>query len=466
MELRLREHPVLLGQKDKPFALMEQKRGNVFAAQSGLLGRGDAPTHHAQYVAEAQDYALEDGEDTLEVPLMWEGEQVIVTKTYRFRRGSYLIEVFHEVENKGEVTWSGRMYGQFLRTAPTESDSIYTYTGGVLSSPETPYEKIDFDDMESQDLRRNIKGGWIAMIQRHFLGAWIPPKEDTAHYYSKVLDEGRFVIGVVGNEVEVPPQSRKTLGLKLYAGPKIQKQLEAAAPGLELTVDYGLFFFMAQPFSLALQSISRLTGNWGWSLIILTLLTVSPFYLLTIRLYRHRTRAVIAAINDSRGPTEDGIELARKFREQWQSKQNRRALNWRGLAIWVAFPMLTIASYWVFVETVELRHAPFASWWNDLSGPDPTLMLPVIYLAIVLLPDLLLVRHHRWMRRWCYWGLAYFSLRFAGFAALPLAVIVFWTLMGAVRTVCILRLTKNMGADIATWLGIEVRAALTMLAQK
>jgi len=157
MELRLREHPVLLGQKDKPFALMEQKRGNVFAAQSGLLGRGDAPTHHAQYVAEAQDYALEDGEDTLEVPLMWEGEQVTVTKTYRFRRGSYLIEVFHEVENKGEVTWSGRMYGQFLRTAPTESDSIYTYTGGVLSSPETPYEKIHFDDMESQDLRRNIR---------------------------------------------------------------------------------------------------------------------------------------------------------------------------------------------------------------------------------------------------------------------------------------------------------------------
>lgn len=466
MDLRLREYPVSPGQKDEPFALMVQKRGNVFTAQSGLIGRGDAPNHHSQYVAEERDYALEDGEDTLEVPLMWEGEQVTVTKTYRFKRGSYLIQVSHEVENKGEATWSGSMYGQILRTAPNESDIINTYTGGVVSGPERLYEKVGFDDMESEDLRRDIKGGWVAMIQRHFVGAWIPHMESSAHYYTKVLDEGRFVIGAVGSIVEVPPKSKQTLEWNLYAGPKIQERLQAAGPGLELTVDYGMFFVIAQPISLALQSISRLTGNWAWSVVILTLLTVGPFYLLTIRLYRRRTRAVIAAINGSRGPREDAVELSRKFMDKWRSKKNRSALTRRGLAIWVAFPMLTMASHWVFVENVELRHAPFTWWWNDLSGPDPTLMLPVIYLSTILWPDFVLARHHRWMRRWWYLGLIYFSLGAVGLAVNPLALIISWTLIGAVRMFCILRLTQNMGAEIASWLGIEVRAALTMLAQK
>jgi YidC/Oxa1 family membrane protein insertase len=361
--------------------LLADSGAKLFMAQSGLVGKSNAPNHYALYTATKTYYELARGAEELVVELTWRGEGVTVTKRYNFKRDNYVIDVIHEVQNDTLEPWTGGAYGQFRRIAPNESrglGTIYTYTGGVVSSPEKPYEKYDFSDMEDQDLNLDIRGGWIAMIQHYFAGAWIPPSEEEYNFYSKAPSSTQFVLGVVAPGFSVNPGTSGQTAMQLYVGPKVQSRLMEAAPGLERTVDYGWLFFIAEPLYVCLEFIQGILTNWGWSIIVLTMFIKLLFYPLSNASYKSMARMrklqpKMATLKERFG--DDRQKLNQAMMEMYKKEK----INPLGgcLPIVVQIPVF-ISLYWVLLETVELRQAPFMFWLKDLSTHDPFYVLPVL----------------------------------------------------------------------------------------
>ncbi|MFT5390803.1 MAG: YidC/Oxa1 family membrane protein insertase [Gammaproteobacteria bacterium] len=377
----LLQYPVSLEEPNTPFPLLVDRGSKLFMAQSGLVGKSNAPNHYAPYTATKDYYELDDRDEELTVNLTWRGEGVTVTKRYVFKRDNYVIDVIHEVQNDTSQPWTGGAYGQFRRIAPNESrglGTIYTYTGGVVSSPDKPYEKYDFSDMEDQDLNLDIRGGWIAMIQHYFAGAWIPPAQEEYNFYSKAPSSSQFVLGMVEPGFSVAPGTRGQTAMQLYLGPKVQSRLMEAAPGLERTVDYGWLFFIAEPLYVSLQFIQGILTNWGWSIIVLTMFIKLLFYPLSNASYKSMARMrklqpKMATLKERFG--DDRQKLNQAMMEMYKKEK----INPLGgcLPIVVQIPVF-ISLYWVLLETVELRQAPFMFWLKDLSTHDPFYVLPVL----------------------------------------------------------------------------------------
>ena len=379
--LELLHYPVSVDRPDFPFRLLGDIEPDVFVAQSGLLSAAAAPNHRARFRAARREYALGNA-DELEVRLDWESDGPVgVTKVYTFRRDSYLIDVSYEVRNNADTPWAGRLYGQFLRAeVPPEGGLFrtYTYTGGVISGPEKPYEKIEFSDMAKNLLERETSGGWVAMIQHYFAGAWIPDQSATNRFYSLDPDGVRYVLGLMTPGVRVRPGESSVLRIGLYVGPKVQARMEAAAPNLKRAVDYGWLWLIAQPLFWLLDWIHGIVGNWGWSIIILTLLVKLAFFHLSAASYKSmaRMRKVqprITAIRDRYGG--DKSQMNQKMMELYREEK----INPLGgcLPIVVQIPVF-IALYWVLLESVELRQASFVFWLKDLSVYDPFFVLPLM----------------------------------------------------------------------------------------
>lgn len=376
------DYPVSVKEPDKPFRLLSTDPTNLFIAQSGLLSRASAPDHHALFTSAAERYTLAEGEDRLEVVLSWKsGDGIAVDKVYRFRRGSHLIEVEHRLVNNSEQPWSGRLYRQFQRSEPHDAGGlklIYTYTGGVISTEEEKYEKVDFSEMRSRDIKRDSAQGWAAMIQHYFLAAWVPDPEQTNHYFSKALDDGRFTLGLIAPSVSLAAGETVTLHDRLYIGPKEQHVLEDIAPGLELTVDYGIFTVFSKPLFWLLEKIHSLIGNWGWTIIVITILIKLAFYPLSAASYRsmanmRKLQPRIEKIRERCG--EDRQKMSQQMMELYKTEK----INPLGgcLPMLIQIPIF-IALYWVLIESVELRQAPFVLWINDLASKDPYYVLPLL----------------------------------------------------------------------------------------
>ena len=381
-QVSLPRYPVSIEEPDHPFVLMDDRGGLVYVAESGLVGvEAPAPNHHDVLTPERNDYQLAPGTDRLDVRLHWEDESgVRIVKVFEFARDSYEIGVRYEIDNASSLPWTGQAYGQYRRVPPADSGglgTIYTYTGAVLSSPDKPYEKIDFDDMESEDLDREVRDGWIAMIQHYFASAWIPPRSVPVRYYTKAL-QGEFRAGLIVPPLTVAPGTSGETRLKLYAGPKVQARLEAAAPGLKRTVDYGWLFFIAQPLYVALEFIHGYVVNWGWSIILLTCLIKLAFYHLSAASYRSmaRMRKLSPKIQTLRDRHSGDRQ---KMNQAMMELYKKEKINPLGgcLPIVVQIPVF-IALYWVLLETVELRQASFIFWLNDLASHDPFFVLPVL----------------------------------------------------------------------------------------
>jgi YidC/Oxa1 family membrane protein insertase len=379
--VELLDYPVTVEAPDIAFKLLDYELPDVFIAQSGLRGEGAVPDHHGKFVATAAEFTLADDSDTLEVRLQWQDSgDVRIAKVYTFERDSYVFSVSYEIENTGEESWSARMYGQFLRSLVVREGGLfrtYTYTGGVISGPEKPYEKIDFDDMSETDLKRLTDGGWVAMIQHYFAGAWVPSQEAKNYYYSKAVSDERFVIGVMTPEHTVAPGDSARIKLRLYAGPKIQKRLKVVAPNLERTVDYGWLWVIAEPLFWLLHYIHGFLGNWGWSIIVLTLLIKLAFFHLSATSYKSMARMRkmqprIVALRDRYAGDKQRMNQA------MMELYKKEKINPLGgcLPILVQIPVF-IALYWVLLESVELRQASFIWWLQDLSVHDPFFILPV-----------------------------------------------------------------------------------------
>ena len=379
----LRSYPVSNDRPDEPFRLLDDvdpKR--FFIAQSGLTGPRSAPNHHAQFEFDADFYELAAGVDTIDVPLRWRSDDGIeVIRTYRFTRDRYVVDVRVTVANQGSEAWAGALYGQLQRGEPESEGGLfrtYTYTGGILSGPEKPYEKVDFSDMASQDVDRSVTGGWVAMIQHYFAAAWVPRAEETNHYYSKSLANGRFAIGVVTPVHTVPPGETVDFSLSLYIGPKIQERMQDVAPHLERTVDYGWLWLIAEPLFWLLNWIHGFVGNWGWAIIILTLLIKLVFFQLSATSYKSMARMRklqprITALRERYSADKQRMNQA--MMELYREEK----INPLGgcLPIVVQIPVF-IALYWVLLESVELRQASFIGWLVDLSVHDPYFVLPIL----------------------------------------------------------------------------------------
>lgn len=378
----LRKYPVAVDKPDVPFRLMQDGKLRTFIAQSGLISQDTAPDHHAEFTADKTEYKLAPGQDSVSVPLHWRSQDGIeVTKIYTFHRDSYVIALEQQVANHGNAVWTGHQYTQFQRTKPGESEKtrfMYTYTGGVIYSPDKKYEKISLDDMESSDLNRSIENGWAAMIQHYFLGAWIPDPGEKDQYYTRAPKDRPYVIGMISPELSVAPGDEKRFERRLYVGPKDQDRMAKVTEGLRLTVDYGILTVLAQPIFWLMKHIHTLVGNWGWSIVILTLMIKLAFFKLSAASYRsmanmRKMTPKITAIRERYG--DDRQRMSQAMMELYKTEK----INPLGgcLPILVQIPVF-IALYWVLLESVELRQAPFILWIHDMSAKDPYYVLPIL----------------------------------------------------------------------------------------
>ncbi|GMQ96972.1 MAG: membrane protein insertase YidC [Gammaproteobacteria bacterium] len=380
--LKLLKYPVSLSQPETPLVLMDRNKRLVFTAQSGLISKQGAPDHFTLYQPEQNEYRLTDGQETLVVDMSWRGNDgVTVVKRYTFKRGRYDIEVSHLVDNQGTEVWQGRQYRQLERSKPGESDTtafVYTFTGAALYSPDKKFEKISFDDIQDEDLERVITGGWVAMLQHYFVSAWVPDAKQANHYYTDYLKNGNYVIGLISGEQVVPAGGQTVFTSRIYAGPKLQDVMSELAEGLNLTVDYGWLTVIAQPIFWLLKYIHNVIGNWGWSIILLTLIIKLVFFKLSETSYRsmaqmRRVQPRLASIKERYGDDKQKINQAmmKLYKEEKINPVSGC------LPILVQIPVF-IALYWVLLESVELRQAPFMFWIKDMSTPDPYFVLPLI----------------------------------------------------------------------------------------
>ncbi len=367
---------------DVPVQLLDDRMPGYFVAQSGLLAsQGKAPDHHALFTVEQTNYELLEGEDALKVRLHWSSEDGIkVIKTYTFHRDSYAVDLNVEVQNNSQQAWKGRAYQQLQRTEMArESWLLYTYTGGVVSSSWDPYEKIEFSDMATWKAEQSYnKGGWIAMLQHYFLSAWIPPADTANHFYTKALADGRYLLGQSGEELSVMPGSNAHFTSLFYAGPKEQHRLEKIEPNLRLTVDYGVLDILAKPVFWVMEKIYSVVGNWGLAIIFVTLIIKLIFFPLSAASYKsmanmRRLSPKLKALKERYG--DDRQKMSKAMMEIYKKEK----INPLGgcLPILVQIPVF-IALYWVLLESVEMRQAPFALWITDLSAKDPFYVLPLL----------------------------------------------------------------------------------------
>lgn len=359
----------------------------LFLAQSGLIAdQNSTPNHHAIYQSTHNNYALEPGQNTMSVPLTWVDDQGIeVTKTYIFKRNSYLIDLQQQITNNSNQTWTGRQYTQLLRKPFEDGDNqtfIRTYTGGVYYTEAEKYEKVDYSDMEEADLNVTTIGGWSAMIQHYFASAWVPPQDQKNTFYTKAVkktdQELHFVIGSYSPPQTVHPYQQFVFTAQLFSGPKLQPTMEKIAHGLELTVDYGFLTFIGKPIFWLLNKINSLTGNWGLAILGVTLIIKACFFPLSNASYRSmaKMRKIQPRLQHLKEQHGDDKQA---FNTEMMAMYKREKVNPLGgcLPILIQIPVF-ISLYWVLIETVELRQAPFALWIIDLSIQDPYFILPVL----------------------------------------------------------------------------------------
>jgi len=253
-----------------------------------------------------------------------------------------------------------------------------TFTGGAFYTADTKYTKLPFDDMADEDLLLTTNDGWIGLVQHYFVSAWIPKEGLSRVFYTRQLSNDLFSIGTKSALGSIAPGTSSTVEAKLYAGPQTQETLEATAPGLEYTVDYGWLTIIAAPLFWVLSAIEKLVGNWGVAIIILTMLIKLAFYPLSAASYRSMAHMRELAPRLQRMKEQYGDDR-QKFQQAMIELYKKEKINPMGgcLPILVQIPVF-IALYWVLLGSVELRHAPFVLWINDLSVPDPYYVLPIL----------------------------------------------------------------------------------------
>jgi YidC/Oxa1 family membrane protein insertase len=355
---------------------------SLYELQSGLTGPagGDYPTHLADYTSAQDQYTL-DRASELRVPLTWHDAGVTVTKTFVFRRGAYRIGVEYAVRNDGTVPWQARPYAQILRNDPPTKRSYFNVTSYAFHGPAlydgTKYRKLDTSDTQDSHLSLDVRDGWVAALQHHFVSAIIPPRGAAWHFGLAVQGQ-QYLLSAEGPEQTVAPGASAQFDATFFTGPKLQRQLEATAPELGRVADYGRLWFLAQPLFLLLSKVHGITGNWGVAIILVTFLLKLLFYPLSEASGRSmaKMKTLQPRIKNLQETYKDDREkLGRAMMELYKREKINPVAGC--LPIVIQIPVF-LAFYWVLLESVEMRQAPFAFWIHDLSSRDPLFILPLI----------------------------------------------------------------------------------------
>jgi YidC/Oxa1 family membrane protein insertase len=381
------QHIDLLQHRDaedqsKPFSLLLQDGKRTHLAQSGLLGK-DLPNHNAEYSAQGEEFSLAQGKDSVEVRLTASAaEDARVTKVYTFHRGSYLVDVSFEIENKGKQAVTPSAYYQFVRdtsVAAGESSFVPTYTGPALYTEAEKYQKIEFSSIEKNKATfpANPDNGWIGMLQHYFVSAWLPDGKSPREFYAKKLDGDLYSAGVILPVASIEPGQTGRISSRLYAGPA-QSKLDEIAPGLGLSVDYGWLTMFATPLFWMMSLFNDWVANWGVAIILLTILIKLVFFPLSAASYRSMAKMRVVAPKLEQIKKQYGDDRERLNKAMMELYKTEKINPLGGcLPVLIQIPVF-IALYWAILSSVELRHAPFFGWITDLSATDPYLILPVI----------------------------------------------------------------------------------------
>ena len=376
---------------EESFVLLKNEPGHQFIAQSGLVGPQGidlSSTNRPSYKVSADSFTLADGQDELRIPMTYQANGLDYTKTFILKRGSYAIDVEYDVVNNSGNNATFGMYAHLRQNVMDDGGSLTmpTYRGGAYSTEDTRYKKYSFDDMQDRNLSLNLADGqgWAAMIQHYFASAWIPRDEAGSNLYTRVIGN----LGDIG--VRMPNKTiangdEASFKATLWVGPKLQDQMAATAPNLDLVVDYGWLWFIAKPLHTLLSFIQGFVSNWGVAIIILTFIVRGAMYPLTkaqytsmakMRMLQPKLTAMRERIGDDR----------QRMSQEMMELYKKEKVNPLGgcLPILLQMPIF-ISLYWALMESVELRHSPFFGWITDLSAQDPYYILPLLMGASMFL---------------------------------------------------------------------------------
>ena len=384
VRLELKQHKAS-GEAAGNFVLFDD--GSVrhqYAAQSGLIGEG-LPNHKTMFELPAGELRLKDGEDAVELRLRApEQNGVQVTKVMTFHRGSYLIDVAYEIVNESGQPISPHAYFQLTRDGnpaeQVEAFGVTTFTGPAFFTDANKFQKVQFQDITDGDAKfpKTASDGWVAMVQHYFVSAWLPEQGVQREYFARALGNNLFSAGVILPVASIAPGAEGAVAARLYAGPQEQDKLEGIAPGLDLVVDYGWLTVIAAPLFWVLSWFHSLTGNWGWAIILVTVAIKAVFFPLSAASYKSMAKMRVLGPRLQRMKEMYGNDKA-KMQQEMMNLYRTEKINPLGgcLPILVQIPVF-IALYWVLLGSVEMRHAPWLGWIQDLSAKDPYFILPII----------------------------------------------------------------------------------------
>uniref|UniRef100_UPI004047E744 membrane protein insertase YidC n=1 Tax=Limnohabitans sp. TaxID=1907725 RepID=UPI004047E744 len=373
----------------KNMVLLDQSSSRVYLAQTGLIG-GDFPTHKAP-MSFSGERSLKEGQNELNFRFeSAEMNGVKLIKTYTLKRGSYVIDVKHEVINNGQASVSPQLYMQLVRDGnPPEGESAFyfTFTGPAIYTDAKKYTKVEFGDIEKNkaEIDKTSPNGYVAMVQHYFASAWLLADGVQRENFVRKVDTNLYAVGMITPVADLAPGQSKTVSNQLYSGPQEEKVLEALSPGLDLVKDYGWLAMLSKPLYWLLDQIHSVLKNWGWSIVSLVLLLKIAFYWLNAKAYSSmaKMKAINPKIMEMRerlknNPQQMQQEMMKIYREE--------KVNPMGgcFPIMVQIPVF-IALYWVLLSSVEMRNAPWIGWIQDLSAPDPFFILPLVMTLTTLL---------------------------------------------------------------------------------
>ena len=380
--------------------LLDDSGTHFFAAQDGLISAGSpAPDHRALFQAAQSRYALAAGQNALNVDLSWTDPSGLkVTKRYTLHRGSYVVELDQTIDNGSAKPWTGNAYRQLQRVVPPAPEhsnflakfsdqSRYSFFGAAWYSPDKKFNKLAFDKFAKEPLNQPVTGGWLAMEQHYFVTAWLPPANEADTFSTATVDDpdgARYLVRDMGPSITVAPGQNAHTQSRLYIGPKLRDQLATLAPGFELALDYGIFSIVASPLHWILAQLHKLVGNWGFAIILLVLLINVAIYKLSEAQYvsaarMRKLKPRMDALKERYG--DDRQKMQQAMMELYKKEKINPVAGC--LPILVTIPIF-FALYTVLRESVELRQAPFVGWIHDLSAADPFFVLPVVYMAVML----------------------------------------------------------------------------------
>ena len=386
VRVQLPQYPVALDLQDTPYLLLEQNQNQTYVAQSGLIGPNglDKNGQRPQYSSSVRELTIDENDGQSDLVLSTVADGMTVEKVFSFTADKYLLDVSYRLTNTSNVAFTAGMFTQIKRDrkAVLTDDSFSLapdpYLGGAITTIETPYQKVEFDDLDEDALQAENTGGWVAFLQHYFLSAWVAPADQQIRYYARPTKDNNYLFGFTGPAKVVQPGASGVWSAEFYAGPKDQVELEEISEHLNLTVDYGFLWWIAIPLFKALTFFHDLVGNWGVAIILLTLAVKIALGWVSARGYRSMAnmRRVAPAMKKLQERYSNDRE---KLSKEMMALYKKEGANPLGGCLPMLAPMpIFLALYWVLLESVELRQAPFMFWIEDLSAMDPYFILPLL----------------------------------------------------------------------------------------